>query len=396
MPLDDDTLRGERPRKTDREAEDDEKKSTRQDASGGKDAGKSDEGDKPDDEKKRRSPLVWIILGVGALIAIAGGTYYWYSTKDQESTDDAYTDGRAITIAPKISGYVTELNVNDNQFVHAGDVLVRIDQRDYIAARDQARGVVEAAEAQLSASRSSTEVARKNFPARLLSAQAQRESARAALVKAQNDARRQRTVAPGATTQTAIDQANADLLQAQANLAQAEASVTEAEPVQANIDQSTQQISQIAGQLAQSRAQLSQAEINLTYTVITAPQDGWVTKRNVERGSYESAGSSIMSIVTPDVWITANFKESQLDRMRDGQKVNITVDAYPSLKLRGHVDSLQLGSGSKFTAFPPENATGNYVKIVQRVPVKVVIDEGMDPNLPLPLGISVTPTVMLK
>ena len=129
---------------------------------------------------------------------------------------------------------------------------------------------------------------------------------------------------------------------------------------------------------------------------MTAPSDGWVTKRAVERGSYVQQGQQIMSLVEPDVWVTANFKETQLNRMRPGQPVSIAVDAYPGLKLRGHVDSLQLGSGAKFTAFPPENATGNFVKIVQRVPVKIVIDSGLDPAIPLPLGISVEPTVSVK
>ena len=120
-----------------------------------------------------------------------------------------------------------------------------------------------------------------------------------------------------------------------------------------------------------------------------------ITKRAVEQGNYVQAGQAVLSLVTPDIWVTANFKESQLDRMRVGQKVDISVDAYPQLHLTGHVDSVQLGSGSRFTAFPPENATGNFVKIVQRVPVKIVVDSGMDPNLPLPLGISVVPTVRL-
>ncbi len=135
--------------------------------------------------------------------------------------------------------------------------------------------------------------------------------------------------------------------------------------------------------------------LNLSWTRVTAPQDGWITKRNVEQGNYLQAGQTILSIVTPEIWITANFKESQLDRMRPGRKVDIAIDAYPGLKLIGHVDSIQLGSGSRFTAFPPENATGNYVKIVQRVPVKIVIDAGMDPALPLPLGLSAVPTVHL-
>jgi membrane fusion protein (multidrug efflux system) len=200
----------------------------------------------------------------------------------------------------------------------------------------------------------------------------------------------------GATTQEQVDQADAALLQAQANLAQAEANVTEASPVQENIDETSAQASQLEGQVALAKAQLDQAELNLSHTVIAAPQDGWVTKRDVELGNYLSTGSTIMSLVSPQVWVTANFKESQLARMRPGQHVDISVDAYPNLKLTGHVDSIQLGSGSKFTAFPAENATGNFVKIVQRVPVKIDIDSGLDPNLPLPLGLSVEPTVTLK
>jgi membrane fusion protein (multidrug efflux system) len=141
---------------------------------------------------------------------------------------------------------------------------------------------------------------------------------------------------------------------------------------------------------------LEQAQLNLSYTDVVAPQDGWVTQRRVERGNYVQVGAAIFSIVSPQVWVTANFKETELTRMRPGQEVDITVDAYPSLKLRGHVDSVQLGSGSRFSAFPAENATGNYVKIVQRVPVKIDIDSGLDPNIALPLGISVEPTVHLK
>ncbi len=169
----------------------------------------------------------------------------------------------------------------------------------------------------------------------------------------------------------------------------------QAELVPQYIGQAEAQVKQLEAQVALARAQLEQAELNLSWTKVTAPQDGWITKRNVEQGNYVQAGQSIFSIVTPDIWITANFKESQLDRMRPGEKVDISVDAYPDLKLTGHVDSVQLGSGSRFTAFPPENATGNFVKIVQRIPVKIVIDSGMDPNLPLPLGLSVVPTVRL-
>ena len=148
--------------------------------------------------------------------------------------------------------------------------------------------------------------------------------------------------------------------------------------------------------MRQAEAQLAQAELNLSYTELRAPQDGWVTRRNVNLGTYLQAGQEIFSLVTPEVWVTANFKETQLDRMRPGQPVRIDIDAYPNLPLRGHVDSLQMGSGSVFSLFPAENATGNFVHIVQRVPVKIVIDSGLDPSLPLPLGLSVAPTVELR
>jgi membrane fusion protein (multidrug efflux system) len=350
----------------------------------------------PPAKKKRNSPVPAIVLGLVIIVAAVGGGYYWWSTKDEESTDDAYTDGRAVTIAPQVGGYVAELDVTDNQFVKKGQVILRIDERDYIAARDQARGQLEAAQGQLAAAKAGVLVAQKNFPARLAAAQAKLESARAALVNARADARRQHAVSRGATTQQQVDQADANLLQAEANVAQAEADVQQATPVRDNIDQIAAQASQIDGQVAQAKAQLAQAELNIGYTVLRAPQDGWVTKRNVEMGNYLTAGASVMSLVSPEVWVTANFKENQLNRMRPGQHVDIAIDAYPGLKLKGHVDSIQLGSGSRFSAFPAENATGNYVKIVQRVPVKIVIDSGLDPNLPLPLGLSADPVVTLK
>ena len=130
--------------------------------------------------------------------------------------------------------------------------------------------------------------------------------------------------------------------------------------------------------------------------MVRAAQDGWVTRRNVDTGNYVTSGTQIMSLVTPDVWVTANYKETELDGMAPGQPATISVDAYPDLKLTGHVDSIQHGSGSKFSAFPAENATGNFVKIVQRVPVKIVIDSGLKRDEPLPLGVSVEPTVTLK
>jgi membrane fusion protein (multidrug efflux system) len=342
---------------------------------------------------KKSSPWVKVIGAIVVVAAIAGGTYYYFSTMNEESTDDAYTDGRSLTIAPKIAGYVTELLVNDNQFVKAGDVLIRIDPRDYVVARDQARANLLALQAQQHAAELGIEIAKKNFPARLMQAQGQLQQAQGQLFQAQTDYKRQHSVAREATTQQNVDQSTAQLQLAQGQVTAAQAAVDQAEPVQQNIETNEQQTSQIEAQVKQAQAQLDQAELNLSYATIRAPQDGWITKRNVEVGNYLQVGATIFSIVTPQVWVTANFKETQLNRMRPGQPVKFHVDAYPGLKLEGHVDSVQLGSGSRFTAFPPENATGNFVKIVQRVPVKLLIDRGMDPANPLPLGISVEPTV---
>jgi len=343
---------------------------------------------------RRASHAKWVLLLI-VLAAAAGAAAHWYLTRDEVSTDDAFTDGRAISVAPQVAGTVVALRATDNQRVKAGDVLLEIDPRAYIAARDQAQGNLKVAEAQLANARINLEWAKQDYPAKLAAAQAALAAARASQFKANADERRQRGLPKQATTQQDIDTADAALRTADARVSEAQAAVQQAELVPQYVGEAEAQVRQLEAQVALARAQLEQAALNLSWTKVTAPQDGWITKRNVEQGNYLQAGQSILSIVTPDVWITANFKESQLDRMRPGQKVDIGVDAYPNLKLIGHVDSIQLGSGSRFTAFPPENATGNYVKIVQRIPVKILIDSGMDPKLPLPLGLSVMPTVRL-
>ncbi len=362
-----------------------------------------DDGDGEDDankhrddrKRRRRSILTRSIFVLVIVIAAIAGTYYWFSTRNLASTDDAYTDGRAIAIAPQVSGEVVELDVNDNQFVHKGDVLIRIDPRDYTTARDEAAGQLAVAQGQLAGAAAALSKAQVTFPAALVAAQGQLEIAQGNLYNAQKDYQRQHAIARGATTQQAVDASTAALQQAQGQVKQAEAQVQEATPVPQNIDQAKAERDQLAGTVKQAAAALARAELNVGYTVVRAPQDGWVTRRNVEVGDYAQPGSTIMDIVSPNVWVTANFKETQLARMRPGQKVDIGVDAYPNLKLEGHVDSVQSGSGSRFSAFPAENATGNYVKIVQRVPVKIDIDSGLDPNMPLPLGLSVEPTVHL-
>lgn len=365
----------------------------------GGDADENEPDDKDGDKapkKKKGSRWPLIILAIVVVLAAIGGGIWWYLHRNQTDTDDAYTDGRAVMIAPQVGGYVTELAVNDNQFVHKGDFLAQIDPRPYTATRDQARGQLETAKAQLDNQRLALEIARTSFPAQLAQAQGQLAQAQSTFINAQSDYKRQHAVSRGATSQQNIDQSTAGFRSAEGQVQSAQAQVDVAKLYPQNIAQAAAQVKQLEGQVAQAQATLDQAEVNLSFTHIVAPQDGWVTRRNVEQGNYLQSGAQIMALVTPEVWVTANFKETQLGRMLPGQKVDIEVDAYGKLDLKGHVDSIQLGSGSKFSAFPAENATGNFVKIVQRVPVKIIIDSGLDPNRPMPLGISVVPTVYLK
>ncbi len=347
-------------------------------------------------ESRRRRPFVLMAL----LLLLGGLAYsgysYWVANLGYESTDDAYIDGYAITIAPRISGAVVSLDITDNQFVHKGDPLIHIDPRQYLIDLESAKASLATAQGQLAGFKYAAEVARKNFPAVLAVAQAQLASANANLVKAEADYKRQQALPLQATTQQDIDTATANWRQAEAQVRQAEAQVQEAEPVQQRIGQADAQVSELTGQVGQAQARVDQAQLNLSFTVVRAPKDGWVTKRNVEVGNYVTPGQQIMSLVSPEIWVTANFKETQLTDMRPGESVTISVDAYPSLQLEGHVDSIQRGTGAKFTAFPPENATGNFVKIVQRVPVKIVIDKGLDEHHALPLGLSVAPRVKVK
>jgi membrane fusion protein (multidrug efflux system) len=354
--------------------------------------------DTPTGRDDRRAGSRWplIILAIVVLAAIIGGVYYWLQTRNLESTDDAYTDGNAIAYAAKVPGYVTQLNVDDNTYVHQGDRLLKIDPRDYIAARDQARASLSLARAQLSSAEVDLEIARVRVPATLQQAQAQLAQAKANQAEAERDFRRQHAVDPRATTQTNVDQATAQMQTTNAVVANAQAQVRIAELVQQNIQAAEDTVAQRQAQVAQAEANLAQAEVNLSYTDLIAPADGLITRRNVDLGTFVQAGQLVFYIVTPQVWVTANFKETQLADMHPGQHVSIDVDAYPKLHLQGHVDSIQMGSGARFSAFPAENATGNFVKIVRRVPVKIIIDSGLDSQHTLPLGISVEPTVRVR
>jgi membrane fusion protein (multidrug efflux system) len=270
---------------------------------------------------------------------------------------------------------------------------VRIESQDFRTAQDSALGQLALARAQLKSAETALRIARVQYPAQLASAEAQQQAAAATLAQADASYARQHQVDRRATTQENIDTSTSQQLGSNANLKSAKAQVAIAALVPEQIQQAMNMVAERTAALHQAEAQLEQANLNLSYTEIRAPADGFITMRNVQRGSYLTAGQTMFLIVTADVWITANFKESQIGRMRPGDAVDVEVDAYSGFKLRGHVQSIQYGSGSRFSAFPAENATGNFVKIVQRVPVKIVIDKGLDPDRPLPLGLSVSPVV---
>lgn len=348
------------------------------------------------DTRKRPGKKPLIILGVVVVIMVIVAVVWWFMTRNEETTDDAFTDGNVVTVAPKVAGYVTELRVKDNQHVKRGDLLVVIDPRDATAQRDQAQAQLGLATAQLHQAQAQLALSKVQYPAQRDEAQAQVLKAQADYANAQAQYRRQRGVDPRATTQQNIDAANAQLRSAEAQLASAKAQLEVADQTGLQIRQQETNVEARERQVDQARAQLETAELNLSYTEVRAPFDGFVTKRNVQTGTLVQAGSALFSLVSPQIWVVANFKESQLERMRPGNKVSISVDAWPDMELSGHIDSIQQGSGSRFSAFPSENATGNFVKIVQRVPVKIVIDKGLDENRPLPLGLSVEPKVTLE
>ncbi|SFN53464.1 membrane fusion protein, multidrug efflux system [Candidatus Pantoea varia] len=347
-------------------------------------------------ERKRPGKKPLIILAVVVVIMLIVGLWFWLSTRNIETTDDAFTEGDAVTIAPKASGYVVKLLVKDNQRVKKGDLLVEIDPSDNRAQREQANAQLGLAVAQLHQAQAQLALSKVQYPAQRDQALADQAKAEANMLNAQADYRRQRGVDPRATSQRNIDSASAQLRSAQAQLQSAKAQVEVASQVALQIRQQETNVEARQQQVEQAKAQLSTADLNLSYTQVRAPYDGFITKRNVQLGTLVQAGSSLFSLVSPEIWVTANFKESQLQRMNPGDKVEISVDAWPDMKLEGHVDSVQMGSGSRFSTFPSENATGNYVKIVQRVPVKIVIDKGLDPNHPLPLGLSVEPKVTVE
>lgn len=353
-----------------------------------------DEAEKDDEEKRpsvfRRHPFI-VLLVVVAIIALAvlGYVYWLIFVHPYETTDDAFVDARSFSVAAKISGYVSEVPVTDNQHVNAGDVIVKIDPRDYQIALDQAQGQVGVARASIS----SADAQIAASAAAIDEQKAAQASAAASLQYAQDESdRQQQLLKSGAGSQQTAQQATSTLRQNQASLAQAQASVTSA--VKNEAAAQAQKASAIAS-LHQAEAQVETAQQNLKYTTISAAQPGRVVRLSGSKGQYVEAAQAIAMFVPDEVWVTANFKETQLTDMRPDQPVDVTIDAYPDHVLKGKVASVQPGSGTAFSLLPAENATGNYVKVIQRVPVKIVVEQ-WPTDVSIGPGMSVIPTVTVR
>ena len=339
------------------------------------------------------TPSRWprqLIAGVAALaVSAATGTYYYYDVAPFESTDDAFIEAHVTPLAPQVAGRVAQLLVEDNQAVKAGDVLVQIDPRDFQAALDQANAGLAAAQSRLTQSKAQYTV----DEAKVESEKANVIAAQAEARQAEADDRRYHAVGDLGVSDSQLDLATTQARSADAQVDAARNKELAAE-AQATLDQAG--IQTAAAEVQSSAAAVRQAELNLSYTQVRATEDGYVTHRTVETGAYVQTGQALLAVVPPQVWVIANFKETQLTHMRPGQPVSVSVDAYPQIKFQGHVDSIQSGTGPRFSLLPPENATGNYVKVVQRVPVKIVLDNPADANVVLGPGMSVVPEVRVQ
>jgi membrane fusion protein (multidrug efflux system) len=398
-------------------------------------------------------PRFQALIGVVIVIVIAIGVWLW-RTAGQETTDDAQVDAHVAQISARVGGTVMRVLVNDNQQAEADATLVEIDPRDYQIAVDKARAELADAEAAAKAARSNVPITSsaaaggiasaqgsidqaqagveeagktvEGARARLASASSKVREVEANASKASKDVERlkgllakdevsqqmydaavaaadaQRAALDGAKSQ--VTEAETGVRVAESRLIQAQAGVLPARAQMRSAQTGPDQISAIQARAAaaeahaqQARAVLAQAELNLQHATVKAPMKGLVSRKTVEAGQNVQAGQPLMAIIPLDeVWVTANFKETQLKNMRPGQKATLTVDAYGGREFNGHVDSIAAATGARFSLLPPENATGNFVKVVQRVPVKIVLEPGQDPDHLLRPGLSVEPTVYTK
>ncbi len=348
----------------------------------------------------------WVVIGA-AILAALGIVYLatvFFHNLTHESTDDAFIDAHIVSIAPKIAGRVSTVKVKDNQLVQKGDLLLEIDPRDIEATVAQKQAALEVAQAHLENAQMSAEQAEahvKTLRAAYASVEAGTTAAAADTEKLQGDLSRNKgLIASGAISKQDFQHSLSDVNSSQATLEskkrQLQAAAALAEEAVKQAGSSRAQVSAARAEVAEAKAELRQAELQKSYTKLTSPETGRVTNKSIEPGNFVQLGQPLFAVVPQQVWVTANFKETQLTNMHPGQPAEVAVDAYPARPLRGHVDSIQAGSGARFSLLPPENATGNFVKVVQRVPVKIVLDEQPGLQQVLGPGMSAVPDVKVR
>ncbi len=394
------------------------------------------------------------VIAVGAVVVIAGGLFYWLHSRGREATDDAQVDGRITQIAARVGGTVLKVSVDNNNQVNGGAVLVQIDPRDYQVAVERARADLADAQANAAAARTGVPIAQVETragvstasggveqaeaavsgaeheilvaQANLANAQARQREREAMATKTARDVDRLRglvekdeipkqqfdaAVAASEAARASADAAKAEVTAAQSGItvaqqraaasrgaaSQARAGLATARTAPQQLEVTQARAAAAEARVKQAEAALKQAEMNLAYTTIAAPGAGIVSRKAVEPGQVIQPGQPLMALVDLDhIWITANFKETQLKLMKPGQNATVEVDALGGREFDAHIDSIAAATGAKFSLLPPENATGNYVKVVQRIPVKLYLEPGQDPEHRLRPGMSVTPTIYLR
>ena len=349
-------------------------------------------------------PVVVFALLVVVIAGIIFGATVMIHALTHENTDDAFIDGHVISVAPRVAGRILTVNAQDNEEVKKGQVLFEIDPTDYNAVVAQKKAALDVAIAKQKAAEASVKQAQvhmQTLAAGVDAMQAMEDATNLSTQLSHSDAVRSKMLSKTGVvsnqdyehTKSASDTADATLL---SKVKEVDATKAFQEEARASEVSSAAQAGAATAEVNEEQAMLAQAELQLSYTKAVAPEDGRVTTKAVEPGDYVQVGQNLMGLVTPEVWVTANFKETQITHMQPGEPVTVSVDAYPDRELKAHVDSIQAGSGARFSLLPPENATGNFVKVVQRVPVKIVFDEGRDVQQVLGPGMSAVPDVKVK
>ncbi|MCL5966357.1 MAG: HlyD family secretion protein [Deltaproteobacteria bacterium] len=368
---------------------------------------------------RSRKKIALTAFGIVCLAIVASGAFYWRYRGTHISTDDAFVEGRIHLVSSRVAGTVVRILADDNQRVRKGQPLLSIDPEPYAVRTRAAESALSAAGSDVSAAQADLNAARQDLAAAsarlaqarvaVRAAQAKVALAEADFAQAVRDAERSQALFErhsisrerNEKAQTARDvaKARADAAREEQRLAEAAIPTLTALISQrrAVLAQREARIGQQSAVKRQREASLAEAKLLQGYTEVVAPADGYITRKTVEAGQVVGAGQPLLAVASlGDVWIVANYKETEVGRIRPGQEVRIVADTYPDKTFRGKVDSIMAGTGSAFSLFPPENATGNYVKVVQRVPVKIVLETAEDPNHLLRIGMSVVPTVLAR